>query len=102
MTDQKKLCTKCDKVKSLAGGFYKAGTSWQKYCIPCHNSQRYNYAPSNKPYIKVLKGFAKLDEDIRNKIIFDISVRINYKDISKKYNINYQTLLSWKRNKTIK
>ena len=97
-----KLCSQCSKVKPLIGGFYKAGASWQKYCIPCHNKRRCEYDASNKEYIKVLKGFAKLDEELRKKILYDISVRINYRDIAKKYNLKYQTLLNWKRKDLIK
>lgn len=95
-TKQKKLCRKCNEVKDLEGGFYRAGKSYQKYCIPCHNVKRYDYAHNYK-YEKRPKGFSKLPEDIRKKILYDISVRINYKEIAEKYNIKYTTLLSWKR-----
>lgn len=94
--EMKKLCKNCNEVKNLEGGFYRAGNSWQKYCIPCHNSKRCNYSHVYK-YEKRPKGFSKLPEDIRNKILYDISVRINYKEISEKYNLKYKTLLSWKK-----
>lgn len=96
--ENKKLCLMCNEVKNLESGFYRAGVTYQKYCKPCHNANRkkytikYNYVKKNNP-----KGFAKLPEDIRKKILYDISVRINYKEIAKKYNLNYKTLLSWKR-----
>ena len=93
--DMKKLCRNCNEVKDLEGGFYKAGTSWQKYCIPCHNRKRCDYGRTYK-YEKRPTGFSKLPEDIRKKILYDISVRITYKEIAEKYNINYKTLLSWK------
>jgi hypothetical protein len=93
---QMKYCSKCEQVKPLEVGFYKAGISWQKYCIPCHNKKRCEYKHTYK-YQKVPKGFQKLPEDIREKILYDISVRINYKDIANKYNLNYQTLCIWKR-----
>ena len=100
MTEQKekqmKLCRMCNTVKELEGGFYKAGKSYQRNCIPCHNVKRYDY-PHKTNYKKRPKGFSKLDEDIRKKILYDISVRINYKEIAEKYNIKYTTLLSWKR-----
>ena len=96
MNENKKLCKKCDTVKPLEGGFYRAGNSYQKYCIPCHNKKRNDYTFVYK-YEKKPKGFYKLDEDIRNKILYDISVRINYKEIAEKYGLNYNTLLSWKR-----
>jgi len=93
---KKKLCKNCNEVKILEEGFYRAGGSWQKYCIPCHNSKRCEYGRTYK-YVKRPKGFEKLPEDLRNKILFDISVRITYKEISQKYNIKYKTLLSWKK-----
>ena len=101
MNEQKKLCRQCDTVKDLNGSnFYKAGNKekeyYQKYCIPCHNKNRNDYKASYK-YEKKLKGFQKLPEETRNKILYDISVRINYKEISEKYNLNYQTLCIWKR-----
>ena len=93
---QMKLCRKCEQVKELEGGFYRAGNSYQKYCIPCHNQRRHDYAQTHK-YEKIPKGFSKIPEDIRKKILYDISVMINYKEIAEKYGIKYQTLLSWKR-----
>ena len=98
---QMKLCRKCEKVKPLEGGFYKAGASYQKYCIPCHNERRYDYAQTYK-YEKKPKGFGKLSEDIRKKILYDISVRLTYKEIAEKYDIKYMTLLSWKRKGLLK
>ena len=101
MTEQMKLCVNCLEVKNLTGGFYKAGASWQKLCKHCHNKNRSTYISSNI-YTKVPKGFAKLDTEIKNNILKDISERINYKDISIKYDIKYQTLLTWKRKDLIK
>ena len=95
MTEQK-LCRKCNEIKPLEGGFYKAGKSYQKYCIPCHNAKRNDYA-NNYKYEKIPKGFLKLPEDIRNKILHDISIRINFKEIAEKYGVKYNTILSWKR-----
>jgi len=91
-----KLCRKCEKVKPLESGFYRAGKSYQRYCIPCHNARRYEYAQNYK-YEKKPKGFSKLPEDIRKKILYDISIRLNYKEIAEKYELKYTTLLSWKR-----
>jgi hypothetical protein len=98
MNEQKqmKLCRMCNEVKELEGGFYKAGTSYQRNCIPCHNIKRYDY-PHKSNYKKKPKGFEKLDEDTRKKILYDISVKLNFKEIAKKYDIKYNTILSWKR-----
>ena len=93
---QQKLCRKCNVVKDLHADYYKAGKGFQKYCIPCHNEKRYDYAQTYK-YEKRPKGFSKLPQETREKILNDIKVRINFKEISEKYNIKYTTLLSWKR-----
>lgn len=96
-----KLCQKCQQVKNLEIGFYKAGNSWQKLCKICHNEKRCEYSQSYN-YKKRSKGFEKLPEEVRKNILYDISVRINYKNIAKKYNLNYQTLSIWKRKGLIK
>lgn len=96
MEKAKKLCRMCNTVKELDEEFYKAGKSYQKYCIPCHNLKRYDY-PHKYSYKKKPKGFLKLDEELRKKILYDISIRICYKEIAEKYNLKYTTLLSWKR-----
>lgn len=97
-----KLCSKCQKVKPLLTGYYKAGKSWQKFCKPCHNERRNEYEnPTN--YKKTPTGFMKLPEELRNKIIYDIYVRVNFKDIQKKYikeypnMTSYITLLKWNK-----
>ena len=100
-----KLCTKCEKVKLLIGGFYKAGKSFQKYCKLCHNEKRVEYV-SNRDYTPKPTGFLKLPEELRAKIIYDIHVQVNFKDIWKKYKdeypqVKHQTLLRWNRAKQI-
>ena len=100
-----KYCCKCEKVKELKGGFYKAGNSWQKLCKICHNERRIEYAQNNM-YKPRPVGFKKLPEDLQKKIIYDIYVRINFKDIYNKYKdeypqIKHQTLLKWNREKQI-
>lgn len=94
-----KLCTKCDTVKDLEGGFYKAGKSWQKYCKICHNKRRSDYS-NNKVYKPRPTGFAKLPAELQKQIIYDIHVRLNFKDICRKHTPKYptlkhQTLLRW-------
>ena len=97
-----KLCTNCNVVKNLKEGYYKAGSSWQKFCKVCHNSKRMEYPCSNKPYIPKPKGFKKLPEELQKKIIYDKYVRVNFKDIYNKYKddypqINHHSLLRWNR-----
>jgi len=94
--EKQKLCQGCQMVYSLNGGFYKAGKSYQKLCIKCHNKKRYDYDFKSN-YTKKIIGYDKLDEELRKKIEYDIYVRINFKDISKKYDLNYQTLLRWNK-----
>ena len=97
-----KLCVKCKKVKPLEGGYYKCAKSWQKLCKICHNARRIEYKHSNKEYIKTPTGFLKLPADIQEKIKYDISIFINFKEIYNKYKdecpkLKYQTLLTWER-----
>lgn len=96
-----KLCEECNSVKDIEKDFYKAGKSYQRLCKPCHNSKRRNYKVSHKPYVPKETGFNKLSEEIRNSILYDISVKVNYKKIAKKYDIKYSTLCYWKRNNTL-
>jgi hypothetical protein len=92
-----KFCKGCQTVKNLSDSFYKAGSSYQKLCKLCHNKKRCEYVHNGSKYIKKIKGFDKLDKELQNKIIYDIHIRINYKEIATKYGISYQTLLNWKK-----
>ena len=96
-----KLCTRCNEVKPLSEGFYRAGKSWQKYCKICHNEKRVEYKMTSS-YKPKPTGFKKLPEELQKKIIYDIYVRVNFKDIWRKYKdeypqIKHQTLLKWNR-----
>ena len=98
---QVKFCISCEDVKPLEGGYYKAGKSWQKRCIKCHNKKRLDYT-NNTKYKHKITGFKKLPEELQKKIIYDVYVKINFKDIFNKYNKEYpqlkhQTLLRWNR-----
>lgn len=98
-----KLCKHCNIVKDLIGGFYKAGpVAYQKLCKVCHNTSRSQYP--NKTHYKPVtaKGFDKIPEEIRNKIIYDHHIKINFKEIVEKYKpdypkLKYQSLLKYKR-----
>jgi len=95
-----KLCVGCAKVKTLEGGFYRAGKSWQKFCKLCHNEKRNDYVHNGNNYKKKPTGFEKIPADLQKKIQYDIKVRINFKDIAEKYKnegIKYQTLLNWNK-----
>ena len=101
-TKKVKQCCECKKVKTLDDGYYKAGGSYQKRCKICHNEKRLEYPMSRKAYEPKKTGFKKLPEDLQKKIIYDVYVRINFKDIWKKYKTEYptlkhQTILRWNR-----
>jgi len=95
-----KLCIRCNSVKSLEINFYRAGPSWQKLCKICHNERRLEYK-FTRAYVIRPTGFKKLPEELRKKIIYDVYVRLNYRDICRKYKdeyknlLKYQTLLRW-------
>ena len=91
-----KLCVMCNEVKSLDTEYYKAGPFYQKHCKVCHNSIRVKYHSEHyikkektpKPIIPKTpkpKGFNKLPEHIRTGIIYDLYIKINHKNIVKKY-----------------
>ena len=103
--EESKTCLKCGVSKELKTDFYKAGKFWQSLCKVCHNKIRLKYK-NNSNYIKRPKGFTKLSEETQKNIINDIATcskdaRINYKQIARKNNINYSTLILWKRAGTI-
>ena len=97
-----KLCVGCQQVKPLEGGYYKTKNCWHKYCKKCHNAKRNDYPPSKYTYIRKPTGFKKLDEELQKKIIYDLYVGINFKDIYRKYketypNLKYHSLIRWDR-----
>lgn len=97
---QVKLCIGCSKVKTLEGGYYKAGISWQKLCKLCHNEKRCEYVHNGSKYSKRPTGFNKIPLELQKKIQYDIKVRVNFRDIAEKYKhegIKYQTLLNWNK-----
>jgi hypothetical protein len=104
MTDSTKLCTKCDKVKSLKNDYYRAGEYYQKYCKECHNNLRLTYVHNNNTkYVKKPTGFIKLPKDLRDNIIYDRHMKMNYKNIWRKYTsqypeLKYLSLTGWGRN----
>ena len=106
LKDQVKYCGMCETVKPLEISYYKAGKSWQKYCKLCHNKKRREYTKSRTPYVSKKTGFSKLPEKLQKKIIYDIYIKINFKDIYNKYKdeypqLKYQTLLYFNKHKQI-
>ena len=91
-----KKCLMCEEVKFLDIDYYKAGSSWQKYCKVCHNKKRKEYK-NNSKYIKRKTGFLKLPQEIQEKIKYDMYVRVSMKDICIIYNLNYITFCRWKK-----
>ena len=100
-SSQVKLCQDCNFVKPLETGFYRAGVKhYQSLCKPCHNKRRSDYKqlPYNLKYVKRPVGFAKLDKEKQQKIMYDIYVKLNFTKISKKYGLNHTTMMRWRRN----
>ena len=96
-----KLCRMCDIVKPLEEGYYKAGSKgFQKYCRPCHNQVRKQWTVKSS-YVKKGSGFKRLPDDIQQSILKDIEDNVKYAVISRKYDINYITLMSWRKRNLI-
>lgn len=104
-----KRCIECDADKPVSD-FYIAHRrthgvietiTYTTLCRTHSNAKRKsNY--KNQPKNYKTKGFLKLDEDIRKKILVDINDKLNFKKISKKYDISYGCLMSWKRSNQFK
>jgi hypothetical protein len=95
-----KLCRKCNILKPLEEGYYKAGLGWQKYCRPCHNRLRTRWVVKSS-YVKKGSGFQRLSDQIQQNILKDIEDKVSYSEISRKYDINYITLMYWKKKNRI-
>ena len=92
MTD--KHCPSCNTFKPLTE-YYRAGAYYQARCKPCHNLRRVTYGYK---YTKLKTGFKRLPEETQINIIADLTAKIKKKDIAKKYNIAYPSLIRWIRN----
>ena len=96
-----KLCRKCNILKPLEEGYYKAGSKgYQKYCKPCHNKNRTSWTVKSS-YVKKGSGFQRLSDQIQQNILKDIEDKVSYSEISRRYDINYLTLMYWKKQKRI-
>jgi len=96
------ICTIC-KISKIAGiCFYKTDDIYSNICVKCKPKKVwrpyiitggiYKY---KKPIPKI-KGFYKLPHKTRVNIKTDIKNGYLYTEISKKYNINYYSLLRYK------
>lgn len=95
-----KTCPNCIITKPLSD-FYKAGDYYQSLCKPCHNSSRKLYDRNYKKKTKKVTGFKKLSEEKQSKIIEQFTIGMSAKDIAYENNLNYNTLLYWKRTNQI-
>lgn len=102
-----KYCVGCDKMKTKATDYYKAGpNTYQKLCKCCHNKSRKKYKVKSN-YKKRPVGFVKLPIEIQKKIIIDLND--NEKTIIEIYReyheecpeLKYNNLLRWCRNGNI-
>ena len=93
-----KNCKQCKQQKDISNFYKSYNNIYASLCKKCHNSKRADNYRLNPETRKPLKGtgFKKLNEDIRIEILSDISKGIKFKEISKKNNVNYCSLLRWK------
>lgn len=120
-SDGIKHCKGCNKIYSIEKDFYVCKGIIQVLCKKCHNENRTRNARikreeklknkeenidevvEKKPrYIKKVKGFDKLPEDLQKKISFDIFVNKTFMSIYTSYvkeypDLNYQTLVYWSK-----
>ena len=92
-----KQCKDCGIIKPVSTDFYKAGTSFQTRCKPCHNKSRsnYRYTYTPRPYKH------KTPENIEKIKKLREQNKMKWTKISKELNIPYQSLIQIKNAKSI-
>ena len=101
-----KYCKDCDEVKVRVEHFYRAGTSWQRRCKPCHNAHREKnrkakplvnrYIPVDPAHYKIRKnGFEMLPLETKQGVLKYLDT-MPLTTLAKKFDIKYNTLRSWK------
>ena len=96
---KRKFCKACQQIKPVSD-YYKAGTSWQTRCKPCHTKyvNDIRKARPKKPTTpkKRLNPFEKLSADVRADILLYLGT-MTQSQLAKKHNIRPSTFRSWKR-----
>ncbi len=96
MVESTKKCKQCGEVKEKEKDFYKAGTSYQSRCKPCHNKFRRNFKTN------YVKKPCKYSNDVTIGKIKELrNNKTKWSVIAKTLNIPYQTLILIKNNKSI-
>ena len=90
---RQKWCKNCETIKPI-DDFYKAGKSHQSRCKPCHIIHRRELRQAKPKKIRG-NGFQTLTEETRVDILAHLDTMPLTK-LAKKFNINPNTLRSWK------
>lgn len=96
-------CTLCDISKIAGICYYKIDNVYSNICVKCKPTKVWKpfYITQGKYKFKKkipkLKGFHKLPHKTRVSIKKDIKDGYLYTEISKKYDINYYSLLRFKK-----
>lgn len=94
--EEMKYCKECDKELPKTDFYKTVGNCVQTLCKVHTNEKRKQYYKDN-PKPKKVKGFIKLDEEIRKLILEDLKNNMKIKPLAVKYDLNYNTLLNWKK-----
>ena len=95
-----KYCKGCQQIKPLTD-YYRAGTSWQSRCKPCHaingaiNRKKRPKKPSKPPKQRI-NNFQKLSPEIQQSIIKHLDA-MSYSKNARMHGINVYTFLSWRK-----
>ena len=90
-----KRCVECKEEKDKEECFFKAGTSYQSRCKPCHNAYRMTCA--RKPQPKSGSGINKLSTVEKTKLKEMIEAHKSIKDITAEFNMSVPGVYKWRK-----
>lgn len=99
-----KYCKQCQQIKPITD-YYKAGTSWQSRCKPCHaiygaaNRRKRPKPPKERK--QRINNFQKLSPEIQQSIIKHLYTMPHSKN-ARMHGINVYTFHSWRKRGIIK
>ena len=94
-TTEMKFCKECGTEKPKTDFYKTRGNCVQTLCKYHTNQLRMKQHRAKTP--KKVLGFVKLPEETRTNILNDIQSSMKIRRIAIKYDINYSSLLKWRK-----
>ena len=94
-----KTCKQCNQQKDISIFYKSYNNVYASLCKQCHYRKRtenYRLHPETRKPLKGT-GFKRLNQDERIEILKDITNGMKFKEIAQKNNVNYCSLLRWKK-----